>query len=76
MKRDTRLEKMCERLDSRLQRHDNYVMWIRRKPARYSTGWTKMFGKTRSCINIRLGGYIGRRRQIVKCFMKGWYCGE
>lgn len=73
MKRDTRLEKICDRMDSKLDRRDEYAMWLRTKPARYSAGWTKMFGKNHSCINIRLAGYIRRRRQIVKCIMKGWH---
>ena len=72
MKRDTRLNKTCDRMDSSLGKYYEYVTWIRTKPARYSVGWTKMFGKSRSCINIRLAGYIGRRHQIIKCFMKGW----
>jgi len=49
-----------------------YYDWLASKPPRYRPSWTNMWGRNRTCIDYRLAGYIGRHRQIEKCFMKGW----
>ena len=49
-----------------------YHNWLVSKPRRWHNSYTHILGYNRSCLDVRLAGYIGRHRQIEKCFMKGW----
>lgn len=67
-----RFSKIYKRSLNSVERNNKYYDWLVSKPPRYRPSWTNMLGRNRSCINHRLAGYIGRHRQIEKCFMKGW----
>lgn len=58
--------------DEKVRRRRQYVNWGLSKPKRLRNGWTRFLGRNRSCIDARIAGYIGRKRQIKNCFMKGW----
>jgi len=72
MKYSTRFCKIYDRFDLTQERHLEYTLWKTSKLPKRSCGWTHLLGRNRSCINVRLAGYIARHRQIRKCFMKGW----
>lgn len=67
-----RLFKTYERSHNTVYMSNKYYDWLVSKPPRYRLSWTNMFGRNRACLDHRLAGYIGRHRQIEKCFMKGW----
>lgn len=72
MNHDLRLFKVCKRSVNTSEMFNKYYDWLVSKPPRYRPSWTNIFGRNRVCIDQRLAGYIGRHRQIEKCFVKGW----
>lgn len=73
MHRYLRWDKMADRLNATLDMHMDFVKWLHTKPVRVRHCYEHRFGRNRSCLDFQQAGYIGRKRQIAKCFMKGWY---
>lgn len=73
MNYNLRFFKAYERSHNAVYMSNKYYDWLVSKPPRYRASWTNMFGRNRACLDHRLAGYIGRHRQIEKCFMKGWF---
>ena len=72
MRYELRFEKVYCRFVNRRSRHHKYYEFLHSREIRYKPGWERVFGENRSCIYARIGGYVERKRQIRKCFMKGW----
>lgn len=72
MRLELRVTKSWSRCNDRGEQYEKYWDWLTTKMRRYRRIWTRRFGRNQSGIEVRYAGYIRRRRQIVKCFMKGW----
>lgn len=72
MKFELRQSKSWDRCNARSFEYEKYYHWIYSKSVRVRNRWAHVLGSNRSCLDFRPAGYIERKRQIVKCFMKGW----
>ncbi len=73
MKLDLRCNKFYDRFTERMERTMAYLTWVYSKPMRKRYKWIHWFnGESRPFSDYKVAGYIGRKRQIAKCFMKGW----
>ena len=72
MRADLRLVKAYKRMDARGFQYEKHWEWMLSKPQRLSVRYVNRCGKNRDYIHADFAGYIGRKRQIEKCFMKGW----
>lgn len=68
-----RCDKSYDRYVKRIEDTLGYLEWAYSKPIRKHNKWIHWFnGRSQPFPNYRVAGYIKRKRQIFKCFMKGW----
>lgn len=72
MSSDLRNKKNLDRWQGNLGKIDDYVWWLKDKPAKKMLIGENDNGQNRMYLRYYIGKGLGRSRQISKCFMKGW----